>query len=88
MATDGLKYLFVTITNEGLLLFSKQFDVMSGDLPLVLGCLQYILERAIAMSPNTFPKVGVLQNDADADEGLDLSDSPYKEGDGDDESDD
>jgi len=91
VATDGLKYIFVTITNEGNLLFSKQFDFMSGDLPVVLGCLRYILEKAMAMSPNTSPKVGVLQNDADADdadEGLDPDNSPYMEGDGDDESDD
>ena len=38
------------------------------------------MEKAIAMSPNTSPKGGVLQNDADADEGLDPSDSPYIEG--------
>jgi len=37
VATDGLKYVFVTITNEGVLLFSKQFDVMNGDLPVVSG---------------------------------------------------
>jgi hypothetical protein len=85
VATDGLKYLFVTITNEGVLLFSKQFDVVSGDLPVVLGCLRYILEKAIAMSANTSPK----DVDADdADEGLDPDDCPYMEGDGDDESDD
>jgi len=37
VATDGLKYVFVTITNEGVLLFSKQFDAMNGDLPVVSG---------------------------------------------------
>lgn len=28
MATDGLKYVFVTITNDGALRLSRQFDVM------------------------------------------------------------
>jgi len=63
IATDGLKYVFVTITNEGTLLFSKQFDVEMGDLPLILGCLRYILERAISMSPNSSQKDGALQSE-------------------------
>ena len=64
---------------------------MRGDLPVVLGCLRYILEKAIAMSPNTSPKSGVLRDKKmgdDADEELELDDSPYTEGHGDDESDD
>jgi hypothetical protein len=84
VATDGLKYLFVAITNEGTLLFSKQFDVMSGDLPVVLGSLRYILGKAISMSLKTSPKSCVLQHekmDDDADEGFNPDDSPYMEGD-------
>lgn len=82
VATDGLKYVFVTITNDGVLVFSKQFDVMSDDLPVVLGCLQYILEKTISMSPNLFPKSGSLQSetmnmDDDADEVFDPDDSSY-----------
>ena len=37
VATDGLKYVFVTITHEGVVRFSKQFDVMNGELPVILG---------------------------------------------------
>jgi hypothetical protein len=58
IATDGLKYVFVTITNDGTLLFSKQFDVEKGDLPVVLGCLRYILEKAVSMSPNSSQRTG------------------------------
>lgn len=82
VATDGLKYVFITITHEGTLLFSKQFDIVKDDLPIVLGCFQYILEKAIFMSPNLSdsPKSGLLQNETlndEADEALDPDDSPY-----------
>ena len=50
---------------------------MNGELPVVLGSLRYILEKAIAMSPNSSPKTGVLQSDNDADEGLNPDDSFY-----------
>jgi hypothetical protein len=39
VATDGLSYIFVTITHDGVLKESRQFNVMDGDLPTVLGCL-------------------------------------------------
>ena len=85
IATDGLKYVFVTITNEGALLFSKQFDVEKGDLPFVLGCLRYILERAISMSPNSLLQSETMVSvDDDADEVLDPDDSSYIAGDSDD----
>ncbi len=94
VATDGLKFVFVTITSAGVLLFSKHFDIMKGDLSVILGWLRYILEKTVAMSPNTSPKSNVLQDnnldgDADdADEGLELGVSRYTESHGDDESDD
>jgi len=85
IATDGLKYVFVTITNEGALLFSKQFDVEKGDLPFVLGCLRYILERAISMSPNSsLQSETMVSVGDDADEVLDPDDSSYLAGDSDD----
>ena len=87
-ATDGLEYVFVTITHKGVLRFSRQFDATKGDLPIILGCLRYILEKAIAMSPNSFPLAGASasqslaenQGDNDIDEGLTPDNSSYLEG--------
>lgn len=80
MATDGFKYVFVCITNEGVLRLSRQFDVMQEDLPVILGCLGYILEKAIAMSSKFSPKTGVLQTeqiDNDFDEGFNPDDKSF-----------
>ena len=76
IATDGLNYVFVTITNDGVLQFSKQFDIMCDDFPVVLGCLQYILEKTISMLP-PFLRSETIDMDDDADEVLDPDDSPY-----------
>jgi hypothetical protein len=70
IATDGLSYVFVTIAHQGILRQSKLFNVLDGDLSTVLGCLQYILETAMSMSPNLTPGT-------DADDPIDLDDSPY-----------
>ena len=48
---------------------------MKHDLPVVLGCLRYILEKANSMSQSE--AMGV---DDDADEVLDPDDSPYLSG--------
>ncbi|KAF8808660.1 hypothetical protein BYT27DRAFT_7188627 [Phlegmacium glaucopus] len=81
VATDGLLYIFLTITHEGVLKQSKQFDIMRGDLPTVLGCLKYILEIAIFMTPTSTPEKGMLMTsdelEADADDPIDLDDTPY-----------
>ena len=80
MVTDGFKYVFVCITNEGVLRLSRQFDVMQEDLPVILGCLGYILEKAIAMSSKFSPKTGVLQTeqiDNDFDEGFNPDDKSF-----------
>jgi hypothetical protein len=89
VATDGLSYVFVTITHEGVLKLSRQFDVMQGDLPTVLGCLQYILEMAMSMTPNLTPEKGGSKKsdelEADADPPIDVDDSPFPPGHHDDE---
>ena len=74
IATDGLSYIFVTITHEGVLKQSRLFNVMDGDLSTVLGCLRYILETAMSMSQN-LTKSDELE--ADGDDPIDLDDSPY-----------
>ena len=64
--TDGLSYVFVTITHEGLLKQSRVLNVMDGDLSIVLGCLQYILEMAMSMSPNLTPERRTLKKSNDS----------------------
>jgi hypothetical protein len=64
VATDGLSYVFVTITREGVL---KQLNVIHGDLSAVLGCLQYVLEMAMSN----------LTPEADGDDPINLDDNPY-----------
>lgn len=89
VATDGLSYVFVTITHEGVLKLSRQFDVMQGDLPTVLGCLQYILEMTMSMTPNSTPEKGRSKKsdelEADADPPIDVDDNPLFPGHHDDE---
>jgi hypothetical protein len=87
VATDGLSFVFVTITHEGVLKQSKLFSIMHRDLPTVLGCLQYILGMAMSMAPNlTAEKGGLKQSDdnrvVDADDPIDLDDNPYLHNDG------
>ena len=53
IATDGLEYIFVTITHQGILKMSKKFDIRCGDLETVLGCLKYLLETAMSMTPTS-----------------------------------
>lgn len=72
--TDGLSYVFLTITHDGVLKQSKQLDIMQGDLLTMLGCLKYILEFAISMTPTSKNTSDEL--DADADDVIDLDDSP------------
>ncbi|KAF5379526.1 hypothetical protein D9615_006508 [Tricholomella constricta] len=79
VATDGLSYIFVTITHEGVVKLSKVFDVLQGELPLVLGCLRYILEKAMSMIPNSTPEKGRSESDeseVDADPLIDVDDHP------------
>lgn len=78
LATDGLLFVFVTITREGVLKKSRTFDVKLGNLSIVLGCLQYILEMAMSMSPNLTPERDALNElEADGDDPIDLYDSPH-----------
>ena len=80
IATDGLSYIFVTITHQGDIKRSKQFDVMKGDLSTVLGCLKYILETAMSMTLTSTLEKGGLKTellDHDADDLFDMSDTPY-----------
>jgi len=59
VATDGLLYVFLTITHEGVLKQSRQFDIMRGGLSTVLGCLKYILEIAMSMTPTSTLEKGM-----------------------------
>jgi hypothetical protein len=79
VATDGLFYVFVTITHDGVLKESKQFSVVHGALSTVLGCFQYILETAMSMCPNLTQETGALE--ADGDDPFDVDDSPHLDSD-------
>lgn len=56
---------------------------MHGDLPIVLGCMQYILETAMSMSPNLTPEKEALKKsdnselEADGDDLIGLNDDSY-----------
>jgi hypothetical protein len=73
VATDGLRYTFVTITHEGVLKVSNTFNIMRRDLEIVLGCIQYILETAMSMSPNLTPEKGTSDNGEELEAGHDNS---------------
>jgi hypothetical protein len=84
VATDGLSYVFVTITHEGILKESKLFNVMY-DLSTVLGCLRYILYSEMAKSMS--PEKEALQKSDELEEvdGDDLIDLDYMDDEDDDE---
>jgi len=74
----------VTISHEGVLKLSRRFDVLQGDLRVVLGCLEYVLEKTANMSPNLTPERnggrqgGVDETvDADADDPILLDDNEF-----------
>jgi len=81
VVADGLSYVFLTITHEGILKQSRQFDIMRGGLSTVLGCLNHILEIAMSMTPTSTLEKGMLKTsdklEADADDLIDLDDTPY-----------
>ncbi|KAM6489247.1 hypothetical protein JOM56_015298, partial [Amanita muscaria] len=80
VATDGLSYIFVTITHEGVLKKSNLFDVRQGGLETVLGSLRYIFEMAMSMSPNLTPekkKNDALEVEANADDVINIDDTPF-----------
>ena len=84
LASDGYVFIFVTISHEGVLKLSKRFDVLQGGLKVVLGCLEYVLEKTASMSPTLSPErgggrpAGVDETaDADGDDQFLLSDQDY-----------
>ncbi|KAF9507640.1 hypothetical protein BS47DRAFT_281589 [Hydnum rufescens UP504] len=91
VASDGYVFGFVAITHDGLLLQSRLFDITRGDLPKVLGCLKYLLEKSASMSPNLTPdkKMGYpSKGDDGGDPAIDLDDDSDDDDSDDDDSDD
>lgn len=91
VASDGYLFLFVMITHDGIVKLSRCFDVAAGDTLKVLGCLRYILETTVEMSPNVTPeKSGGNEKDVSdcADHEIDLDDNEYTLSPQDDEDDD
>jgi hypothetical protein len=70
VVSDGCAFIFVTITHDGMLKQSKDFDVNDGEDLTVLGCLKYMLEMS---SPNVTPEKagGEVHSDYDSDMGID-----------------
>ena len=59
LASNGYVFIFVTITPDGTLKQSRQFDITGKDMMTVLGCLKYLL---VTTSPNlTLEKKHVSQ---------------------------
>lgn len=85
IATDGLTYVFVTITHEGILKESRLFSLVHGLLSTVLGCLQYILETTMAMCPNLMPERRAFKTseelEAEGDDPIYVDDSPHLDSD-------
>ncbi|KIL68359.1 hypothetical protein M378DRAFT_196346 [Amanita muscaria Koide BX008] len=82
VASDGYLFTFVTITHEGVLKRSKQFNIMEHpeDLVTVLGCLKYLLEKSASITPNLIPKRNgghALDGDGDEDPAFDLDDNEF-----------
>ena len=57
-ASDGNSFIFVTITHEGVFRKSKPFEISSGELLTILGCIKYMLEMQVIRSPNVTFAVG------------------------------
>jgi len=74
----------MTISHEGVLKLSRRFDVLQGDLRVVLGCLEYVLEKTANVNPNlTQERNGGRQSgvdetaDVDADDPILLDDNDF-----------
>ncbi len=81
-------YIFLTITDGGVLLMSQEFRILEGHLSIILRCLRFILEKVIAKSPNPSPKQGVAHSeeidDNDNDEVINPRQNSYSKGGNDD----
>ena len=67
-------FIFVTITHDGTVKVSREFDIQQGDMTLVLGCLRYILEMTIETSPDGTPE---RYGEDLIDSPIDLDDNDY-----------
>lgn len=48
----------MTISHKGVLKLSRRFDILQGDLKVVLGCLEYVLEKSAQTAPTLTPEWG------------------------------
>ncbi|KAG2370296.1 hypothetical protein BDR07DRAFT_10312 [Suillus spraguei] len=79
VASDGFKWIFVTITHSGLIKVSKSFTASPEGLKNLLECLRYMVEIATSKSPNAIPEITSTvegQGDIDvSDTSLDMNQS-------------
>jgi len=82
LVSDGYAFIFVTITHGGVLKQSRRFEITQGDILTVLGCLKYILEISVSMSPNinaTLEKNSgePVEDHSDSESDIDIDDNNY-----------
>ena len=70
--SDGYAFIFVTITHDGVLKRSRQFEVTQGDTLTVLGYLKYMLEMSESMSPNEKDGDELVEGHSDYESDMDL----------------
>jgi len=51
VASDGFRYIFVKITEDGTVMESQEYDIGRGDMTKVLACMRYLLEMTANRSP-------------------------------------
>ena len=79
IASDGYKFIFVKISNDGTVMLSKRYDIVIGDMMKVLACMKYLLEMTANRSPaSSAEKKQCDSNEEDEyDPPLDLDDNPF-----------
>ena len=54
--SNGFAFVLLKITHDGVLQQSRRFEVTEGETLTVLGCLKYMLEMSVSMSPDYVPQ--------------------------------
>jgi len=70
--SDVYVFEFVTITHDGMLRQSRRFNALGGDLPMILGCLRFVLAKS-ALASISSPNV----TDDGGSDPVDLDDNEY-----------
>ena len=81
VASNGYVFVFINISHDGTVMRSRRFDILEGDMKIVLGCLTYVLEITASRSPKSMPERNVDDRDNDevdeSDPSLNVDDSKF-----------